>query len=121
MLRVEMLDSADSLNLSLEGRFAGEDAVQTRTLLSHGAAGRRLIVDLTEVVFIDTVGEEVLSFFGRFGARFVASASYTLDVCERLQLPLALTGTSQTSSLRNSFTDNGQSRPAAADSQKKGL
>ena len=119
MLRVEMLDSADGLNLRLEGRFTGEDAVETRTLLSRCSAGTRLIVDLTEVVFIDAVGEEVLSFFSRFGAQFVAPTSYTLDVCERLQLPLALTGTSQTNSLRNSSTSNGQSRPDAADSQRR--
>ena len=121
MLRVEMLDSADTLNLRLEGRFSGAAAVQTRTLLSRCGAGTRLIVDLTEVVFIDAVGEEVLSFFGRFGAQFVAPTSYTLDVCERLQLPLALTGTSQANSLRNSSTGNGQSRPDAVDSQEKGL
>jgi len=121
MLRVEMLDSADGLNLRLEGRFSGEDAVQTRTLLSRCGAGTRLIVDLTEVVFIDAVGEDVLSFFGRFGAQFVAPTSYSLDVCERLQLPLAQTGTSQANSLRKSSTGNGQCRLDAADSLKKGL
>ena len=56
----------------------------------HNGAG--LVVDLTEITFIDAVGEEVLSFLGSFGAEFVATTSYTLDVCERLQLPLARTG-----------------------------
>lgn len=121
MLRVEVLDSDDSLNLRLEGRFTGEDAVQTRTLLNRCGAGTRLIVDLTDVVFVDAVGEEVLSFFGRFGAQFLAPTSYTLDVCERLQLPIALSGTSQANSLRTSSTGNGQSRPHAVDWQKKGL
>ena len=121
MLRVEMVDSADSLNLRLEGRFSGEDAVQTRTLLSRCGAGTRLIVDLTEVVFVDAAGEEALSFFGRFGAQFVAPTSYTLDVCERLQLSVALTGTPPANSLRNSSTGDGQSRSDAVDSQKKGL
>jgi hypothetical protein len=119
MLRVEVLGSGDSLNLRLEGRFSGEDAAQTRTLLSRCGAGTRLIVDLTEVVFIDALGEEVLSFFGRFGAQFVAPTSYTLDVCERLQLPVALNGSSQENLLPNSSTGNGQSRPDAADSEKK--
>jgi len=52
----------------------------------------RLVVDLTDVTFIDSVGEEVLSFFGRFGAEFAASTSYALDVCERLHLRLADAG-----------------------------
>lgn len=91
MLRVEIFDSADTLSLRLEGRFTGEDAEQTRMLATRSCNGTRLIVDLTEVEFIDAVGEDVLSFFGRFGAEFVAPTSYTLDVCERLQLPLART------------------------------
>jgi hypothetical protein len=89
MLRVEILDSADTLSLRLEGRFTGEDAEQTRMLATRFRNGTRLIVDLTEVEFIDAVGEDVLSFFGRFGAEFVAPTSYTLDVCERLEFPLA--------------------------------
>jgi energy-coupling factor transporter ATP-binding protein EcfA2 len=40
----------------------------------------RRVVDLTDVIFIDSVGEEVLSFFGRSGAEFAAPTSYTLDV-----------------------------------------
>ena len=91
MLRVEIFDSADTLSLRLEGRFTGEDAEQTRMLATRSRNGTRLIVDLTEVEFIDAVGEDVLSFLGRFGAEFVAPTSYTIDVCERLQLPLART------------------------------
>ena len=49
----------------------------------------RLVVDLTEITFIDSVGEEVLVFLGRFGAEFVAQTSYTLEICERLHLRLA--------------------------------
>ena len=91
MLRVGIFDSADTLSLRLEGRFTGEDAEQTRMLATRSRNGTRLIVDLTEVEFIDAVGEDVLSFFGRFGAEFVAPTSYTIDLCERLQLPLART------------------------------
>ena len=92
MLRVEIQGSPDTLILKLEGRFTGDDAEHTRTLLAHCLAGVKLVVDLTEVTFIDSVGEEVLSFFGRFGAEFVAPTSYTLDVCERLHLRLANAG-----------------------------
>jgi len=91
MLRAEVHSSADTLQLMLEGRFTGDDAERTRMLITSCAAGVRLLVDLTEVMFVDAAGEEVLSFFGQFGAEFVAPTSYTLDVCERLHLPIART------------------------------
>lgn len=86
MLRVDIRDSANVLSLKLEGRFTSTDAENTRTLMARCHDGVSLIVDLTEVTFIDSVGEEVLSFFGVFGAEFVAQTSYTLDICERLHL-----------------------------------
>jgi hypothetical protein len=94
MLRVQIHDSANTLSLKLEGRFTGDDADHTRTLMTHCHPRTRLVVDLTEVTFIDSVGEEVLSFFGRFGAEFFAQTSYSLDVCERLHLHLARSGAS---------------------------
>ena len=92
MLRVEIYDSANSLSLKLEGRFTRDEAENTRTLITRCREGMRLVVDLSDVTFIDSAGEEVLSFFGRFGAEFAASTSYTLDVCERLHLRLARDG-----------------------------
>jgi len=94
MLRVEIHDSANSLHLKLEGRFTGDDAENARTLITRYREGTRLLVDLTDVTFIDSAGEEVLSFFGRFGAEFAASTSYTFDVCERLHLRLDRDGAS---------------------------
>jgi hypothetical protein len=94
MLRVEIRDSAGTLILRLEGRFAGDDAEHTRTLAARFGARGKLLVDLTEVVFIDAVGEQVLSFLGQLGAEFVAPNSYALDVCERLNLRVAPNGSS---------------------------
>ena len=113
MLRVEIHDSAISLSLKLEGRFTGDDAENTRTLMERCHEGMTLVVDLTDVTFIDSVGEEVLSFFGRFGAEFVASTSYTLDVCERLHLRLARDGASDRNTSGASRT-NGRRRTALA-------
>jgi hypothetical protein len=110
MLRVDIRDSGDTLNLRLEGRFTGEDAEHTRMLATRCRNGMKLIVELAEVEFIDAIGEEVLSFFGRFGAEFVAPTSYGLDVCQRLHLRLAATGGSDANTSRNSSTSNGQSR-----------
>jgi hypothetical protein len=92
MLRVEIQDSANSLILTLEGRFTDGAAENTRTLMTRCREGVRLLVDLTEITFVDSAGEEVLSFFGQFGAEFVAQTSYALDICERLDLRVARGG-----------------------------
>lgn len=89
MLRVEIQDTENSLILALEGRFTDGAAEDTRMLIMRCREGIRLVVDLTEVTFVDTAGEEVLSFFGHFGAEFVAQTSYALDICDRLNLRLA--------------------------------
>ena len=105
MLRVEIQSSPDTLILKLEGRLTGDDAEHTCTLVMHSLHGIRLVVDLTEVTFIDSVGEEVLSFFGRFGAEFVAHTSYALDTCERLHLRLSRDGKSDANTSNASRPD----------------
>jgi hypothetical protein len=111
MLRVEIWDSADTLILRLEGRFTGDDAAHTRTLAPRLTAHEKLLVDLTEVVFIDAVGEEVLAFLGQFGAEFAAPNSYVLDVCERLNLRVAPNGSSDLNALGEPRPNGDQSRP----------
>jgi hypothetical protein len=111
MLRVDIRDSVNTLSIKLEGRFTGNDAENTRMLMTRCREEVRLVVDLTEVTFIDSVGEEVLSFFGRFGAEFVAQTSYTLDICERLHLRVARGGKSDANTSSASRT-NGRRRRA---------
>ena len=89
MLRVEMHDSVNASIIRVEGRLTKETADHLRTLGTRCNTETRLVVDLTELMFVDAVGEDVLSFFKRLGAEFVAETSYPLDVCERLHLPLA--------------------------------
>src|ERR1022692_514127 len=113
MLRVEIRNSPDTWHIVLEGRFTGDDAEHARMLIPRCPVGVNLIVDLTEVVFIDNVGEEVLSFLGRYGAEFVAPNSYTLDVCERMNLPVARNGTPQENALGSSDANVRQSRRSA--------
>src|SRR5580700_7423615 len=111
MLRVEIHDSADTLILKLEGRFTGNDAEHTRTLAARFAARGKLLVDLTEVVFIDAAGEEVLSFLGQLGAEFVTPNSYVLDVCERLNLRVVPNGSSYLNELGEPPANGDQSGP----------
>jgi len=99
MLRVEMQNSTNTVRLKFEGRFTGGDAQNTCMLTTECFDGMTLLVDITDVTFIDSTGEEVLSFFGRFGAEFVAETSYALDVCERLHLRLARSGAADPSPL----------------------
>jgi len=119
MLRVEIRNSADTWHILFEGRFAGDEAEDTRMWIARCPTGTKLVVDLTEVLFIDNVGEEVLAFLGRFGAEFVAPTSYTADVCERLRLPLFRTRGSHGNRVGKSPTDDGRSRPDAPEPQTK--
>ena len=88
MLRVETQELDGALICRLEGRFTGKGAEEVRTLVTRCDNKLELVVDLTDVMFIDVIGEEVLLFVKRLGAQFVAETSYSRDVCERLGLPL---------------------------------
>jgi len=102
MLRVETEQLDGALICRLEGRFTGEGAEEVRRLVTRCDNKLDLVVDLTDVMFIDPVGEEVLLFVKRLGAHFVAETSYSRDVCERLQLPFIGKRTSNTQVPANS-------------------
>ena len=87
MLRVQTQESDGALICRLEGRFTGKGAEEVRALVTRCDNEIRLVIDLTEVLFVDALGEGVLSFLKRLGAQFVAETAYSRDVCERLQLP----------------------------------
>jgi hypothetical protein len=87
MLRVQTQELDGALICRLEGRFTSQGAEEVRTLVTRCDGKLVLLVDLTDVMFIDAIGEEVLLFVKRLGAQFVAETAYSRDVCERLQLP----------------------------------
>jgi len=88
MLRVETQELDGALICRLEGRFTGGGAEEVRRLVTRCDNKLELVVDLTEIMFIDAIGEEVLSFVKKLGAQFIAETSYSRDICERLNLPL---------------------------------
>ncbi len=92
MLRAEIQDSEKNLILRLQGRVVGTDAEHVRTLVTHRNIQDRLLVDLTDVTFIDSAGEATLTFLSQLGAKFIANDVYLLDKCKRLNLPLARNG-----------------------------
>ena len=92
MLRVQIRDASNSLLIKIEGRFNGDDAEYVQTTVARLNTSLDLVIDLTDVTFIDSSGEIVLSFLKRLGAVFVADNLYSLYICERLRLPLAVDG-----------------------------
>jgi len=88
MLRVQTQEIHDALICRLEGRLTGEGADQVRLLVTRCNSKLDLVVDLTDLMFVDSVGEDVLSFVKRLGGEFIAETAYSLDICERLRLPL---------------------------------
>ena len=111
MLRFEIRNSGETWHIMLEGRLTGDDAEHVRTQITRCPVSVKLIVDLTEVVFIDNVGEQVLSFLARLGAVFVAPNSYMLDMCERLNLFVSPNGILIENALGSSQSGR-QSRPS---------
>ena len=88
MLRMEFSELADCMKMRMEGRFVRDFAEHARTLIGHSKAPSKLVVDLSEVSFVDAVGEEVLLWFKEIGTTFIAESAYSRDVCDRLQLPM---------------------------------
>jgi len=110
MLRVETQEIGGALVCSLEGRFTGEGAEHVRLLVTRCDSKLELVVDLTEVMFIDAVGEDVLLLIKKLGGEFVAETAYARDICERLQLPL-VRNHEQNSELRGNTNGKGYPSP----------
>ena len=88
MFRAQLCELANGAILTLEGRLVGAWAEQARALLTENSVPKGLIVDLTDVSYIDSIGEQVLKWLCSVGAKFTANATYAAFVCERLELPL---------------------------------
>jgi len=89
MLRIEVAIERDVMTIRMEGRFVAQFAEDARALLGRSEIPFGLVVDLSEVSFVDSTGEDVLVWLRRIGATFVAQSAYSLDVCKRLRLPVA--------------------------------
>jgi hypothetical protein len=86
MFRAEVRWFANGPTLKMEGRLVGDWAEQARRLVTNDVVPKGLIVDLTEVSYVDSVGEQLLKWLGSVGAEFVAGNVYAVGVCERLRL-----------------------------------
>lgn len=90
MLRVEFSEDRNgALSVRLCGRMVGPYAEGARDALAHRQLPPSIIVDLSDVAFVDSFGEQVLLWLGRLGATFVAENVYARSVCEDLRLQIA--------------------------------
>jgi len=88
MFRAEIRQLTIGPTLKMEGRLIGDWAEQAKSLVTKDLVPKRLTVDLTDVTYVDSVGEQVLKWFQSVGAAFMAKGVYAAGVCERLHLPL---------------------------------
>ena len=78
---------ASGPTLKLEGKLVADWAEQARCLVTKDVLPKGLIVDLTDVSYIDSVGEQLLKWLASVGAVFIAGSVYAFAVCDRLRLP----------------------------------
>ena len=88
MFRVEVVEASGGITMTVEGRFVGVYADEAKQLIVRRKIPADLTVDISEVTYVDSVGELALTWLRQIGAKFVADNSYSLDVCERLHLPV---------------------------------
>ena len=88
MFRAELKQLTNGSVLKMEGRLVGEWANEAKSLFSQGPVPKALIVDLTDVSYVDAIGEQVLTWLSSIGARFLAKGIYAAAVCKRLNLPI---------------------------------
>jgi hypothetical protein len=88
MFRAEVQWLASGPTLKLEGRLVADWAEQARYLVTKDVLPKGLTVDLTEVSYVDSTGEQLLNWLAGVGAVFVAGSVYAFAICDRLRLPL---------------------------------
>jgi hypothetical protein len=100
MFRIELHDAPETTFLRMEGRFAGAWAEDTRAKILGRQLRPDLLVDLSELTFVDSDGERVLLWLAGMGAQFIADSCYSVDVCDRLLLPTLKENNSQLNDIK---------------------
>jgi hypothetical protein len=88
MLKITITNTAKEERWTLQGRLAAPwvKALKTSWTNTHRTAeGRRCIVNLDEVTFIDESGERMLRCMSNQGAQLVASDVYVKHVLDHLK------------------------------------
>ena len=85
MLKINTHRSDDSTRITLEGRLVGpwiEELERCWREAEQTAAGRRLIVDLTGVTFVEQEGKALLTRIYQAGAELIASGCCMRSIVE---------------------------------------
>jgi hypothetical protein len=88
MLRAEFNQRNNGLVLKLEGRLVSAWAVQVKSLVSRHFVSNGFLVDMSEVTYVDSVGEQLLLWLRDLHAEFAAETCYVRDTSQGLHLPL---------------------------------
>jgi hypothetical protein len=88
MFHIELVEARGGIKMTIEGRFTSHDAEEAKQLIARRKTPAELTVDISEITFVDAVGETILLWMWLIGAKFVAESSYSLHLCKRLHLPL---------------------------------
>lgn len=85
MLRITLPANSSGI-VVLEGRLTGLWAHELLRVARDAYQGPGIILDLQEVFYVDSSGEEALRILSRVGARFITDSAYGKDLCKRLRL-----------------------------------
>jgi hypothetical protein len=88
MFRAQIIQLASGPTLKMEGNLVGAWAEEAKSLVTSGPVPKGLIVNLADVSYVDSVGEQVLVWLASVGSSFISNGLYATSVCERLQLPV---------------------------------
>jgi hypothetical protein len=86
MLKITLHDSASEIRLRLEGRLAGlwvRELGQCWHTAASTTAGRKTVLDLREVDFVDEAGESLLGEMCRAGVKLLSATPLIRDVVAR--------------------------------------
>jgi hypothetical protein len=87
MLRVTIYDGSSELKLRLEGRLAGPWVREVELCWQAAQSitrNRTVTIDLREVDFVDSDGEQLLAAMYRHGATLLAAGPMTKDMVSRI-------------------------------------
>jgi anti-anti-sigma regulatory factor len=87
MLKITLHNSATEFRLKLEGRLAGawvRELEQCWRTASSTTSGRRTVVDLADVDFVDRAGEAVLTEMHASGVELVGETPLICSMLEQL-------------------------------------
>jgi len=95
MFRIDVYEENGKAKMKIAGRVGSQCAEEMRHQILCCRAPHQLLIDLSEVTFVDKTGEQALSWLGHIGAHFIAKGLYCVDVCERLHLRIVKCGRSR--------------------------